>query len=48
MGRGNGSPAVGLPGEAGMDGFLTKPVDLDSILSELFPTVSRARRAAAA
>jgi hypothetical protein len=33
-----------------MDGFLTKPVDpaeLDSMLSELFPNISRAGRAAA-
>jgi hypothetical protein len=31
--------------EAGMDGFLTKPGDpaaLDSMLSELFPNISRA------
>ena len=36
--------------EEGMDGFLTKPVDpaeLDSMLSELFPNVSRAPGAAA-
>ena len=33
--------------EEDMDGFLTKPVDLDSMLSELFPNISRALRAVA-
>ena len=40
----------GVCQEEGMDRFLTRPVDpaeLDSMLSELFSTVSRVRRTAA-